>query len=456
MRDSNGHKQEENLNDHKIIGAGILCFFSFLLFYGLTARSNVQISDEVAMAATGVSLATDGDLAIDEWQWLQDAITIGQIGRGEHLYSKYFPGNIYSFAAVYRLMDKQNDTPYLWSAKDLNATIPPTILAPSNRAARFALKINAFYGALGMTALFFLLNRYFDWKTTVVTVLLTGLSTDWWYQSRGFTSEVGAGAFLIASLCFMAYQRPYASSLMLGISILFRPTSLLALPIWGKAVWKKVPETIFSGVLIIAALLLLAYYNWARFGSVATFGYGVENFTSNWYDGLYGLLLSPGRSLFVYSPILTLAIPGTFMLYKKEKSVALVSVAIVVSHVFVIALWHSWDGGWSWGSRLLTPIIPVLGFLTAAAVEYAWQKRGDMFVVIILAMLGTGVQLLALARDPMKTIVESVVYGDIKYEETVLSINHSWIAIQIKSLQHWQICDLDAYTLRQWFGDCPQ
>ena len=408
------------------------------------------------MAASGVSLVTDGDLSIDEWQWLQDAIGIGQIGRGKHLYSKYFPGNVYSFAIVYHLMEKQNDLPYLWSAKDINETVPPTILAPSNRAARFALKINAFYGALAMTALFGLLSRYFDWKTTVVTVMLTGLCTDWWYQSRGFTSEVGAGTFLIASLCFMAYQRPFVSSFMLGISILFRPTSILALPIWGKAIWNKDKGTIFSGFLIIAALLLLAYYNWARFSSITTFGYGNENFTSNWYDGLYGLLLSPGRSLFVYSPILTLAIPGALMLYKREKSLALISIVIVVAHIFMIALWHSWDGGWAWGSRLLTPILPILGFLTASAVEYAWKKRGDMLVVIILAMLGTGVQILALARDPMKTIVESVVYGNIKYEETVLSINHSWIAIQIKSLQHWQLCDLDAYTLRQWFGSCAQ
>jgi hypothetical protein len=122
----------------------------------------------------------------------------------------------------------------------------------------------------------------------------------------------------------------------------------------------------------------------------------------------------------------------------------------------MIAMWHSWDGGWSWRSRLLTPTVPILGFLTASAVELVWKKRGDMLVVIILELLGVGVQVSVLAQDPMKTIVESVSFGNIKYEETVLSIEHSWIAIQIKSLQHWQICDLDAYTIRQWFGICSQ
>ena len=437
--------------------AAVVCFLSFLVIYGLTARSNAQVTDEVAMAAAGVSLVTDGDLSIDEWQWIQDAIGVGQTGREGHLFPKYFPGNIYSFALLYRLTIRQNDTPYFWFAKDINDAIGPMILAPSNRAARFALKINAGYGALAMAALFLLLSRDYDWKTVIATVILTGLCTDWWYQSRGFLSEVGAGAFLITGLCFMAYQKPYSSSLVLGISILFRPTNIISIPILGKVLWKKDNKTILITVLIFCAtLLFLAYYNWARFSSPINFGYGNESFTSKWYDGLYGLLFSPGRSLFVYSPILALAIPGFMMLYKREKSMAIISAVIVVSQIIIIALWHSWDGGWTWGSRLLTPVIPILGFLTAPAIEYAFKSRRDLFVMIFLAMLGVGVQILAIARDPLKTIVESVVYGNVNYEETVLSIKNSWIVIQAKSLQNWQFCDLDAYTIRQWFGQCSK
>lgn len=448
---------EPKKNNRYLLVASIVCFFSFLGIYGLTARSNAQVTDEVAMAAAGVSLVTDGNLSIDEWQWLQDAIGVGQTGRDGHLYPKYFPGNIYSFAFVYRLTTRQNDSPYFWSANDINDAIEPMILASSNSAARLALKINAVYGAFAMTTLFILLSRYYDQKTTIATVILIGFCTDWWYQSRGFLSEVGAGAFLIAGLCFMAYQKPYVSSLLLGVSILFRPTNIIALPILGKAVWNKDNKTIITSILIFSAvLLLLAYYNWARFGSPFNFGYGNESFISNWYDGLYGLLFSPGRSLFVYSPILALAIPGFMMLYKREKSMAVIPAVIVALQVFIIALWHSWDGGWTWGSRLLTPVIPILGFLTAPAIEYAFKNRGDLLIVIFLSMLGVGVQFLAIARDPIKTIVDSVVYGNVNYEETVLSIKNSWIAIQAKSLENWRFCDLDAYTIRQWFGWCSQ
>ena len=71
--------------------AGSLCFVSFLLFYGLTSRGNLQTSDETAVFATGISLATRGNLAIDELQWLDSRVNVGQKGRDGHFYTKYFP-----------------------------------------------------------------------------------------------------------------------------------------------------------------------------------------------------------------------------------------------------------------------------------------------------------------------------------------------------------------------------
>ncbi len=318
-----------------------------------------------------------------------------------------------------------------------------------------ALKANAVFGALAMTALFLLLNLYFDWKISLITILLVGICSDWWYQSRGFFSEVGAGAFLISSLYFAALEQPYQSSFALGLSLLFRPTNIIALPIWAKATWNKRRTAIWSGVGIVFGLIILAFFNWTRFGSVFQFGYVNEGFTSNVFIGLYGILLSPGRSLFVYSPILTLAIPGAWLLYKREKALTLLCMWTVGSYLILVASWHNWDGGWSWGSRLLTPIVPVLGFLVAPAIEYAWRKRGDILVIAALAVLGFGVQIIALASDPIQILVNSVIYGGINYNETIATIHNSWLVLQLRSLQHWQICDLDAYTLRQWFTSCP-
>lgn len=435
--------------------AGALCFIVFLFIYGVTSRADLQLTDEVAVFTSAISLETQGALEIDKLQWLNDTINIGTVGGDGHLYSKYFPGNVITAAIVYNLTKTQADQPYLWIApKDINPEMGVLELAPSNTGARIALKINALFGALAMTALFLLLKQYFDWKTSITTVILVGLCTDWWYQSRGLLSEVGAGAFLITSLCFSAYQKPHHSGFAFGLSLLFRPTNIIALPVWGKSVWNKGGNAVWSVLAVIAGGLGVMFFNWIRFGSIFDFGYGSESFVPNLLDGLYGALLSPGRSLFLYSPILTLAIPGALSFYKKEKTLTIVSVLTVLLYVFMVASWHSWDGGWSWGSRLLTPIIPILGFLTASAIEYAWGRRADILVVVILSLLGFGVQLAALAKNPLETLVQFVVYGGVDYNETVNSVNNSWLALQLRSLKNWQICDLDAYTIRQWLGVC--
>jgi hypothetical protein len=443
MRNKLPSLNREKMTTHHKVLVGTICFLSFLLFYGITARSQPQVSDEVAMFASGVSLVKNGNLAIDEWQWLQDEFNIGSRGRGGHLYPKYFPGNIYASAFIYKMTAKQNDQPYLWHRQTL---------APSNVGARMALKTNAVFGALAMTALLFLLLRTFDWRTTIATVLLTGICTNWWYQSHGFMSEVGAGAFMIAGLCFMAYQNPSFTSLSIGISILFRPTNLLALPIWVKSVFDKGARAIWTGIFILFGLIGLALFNWIRFASFSNFGYGSETFTPHLLEGLYGVLLSPGRSIFIYSPVIILAIPGALMLYKTDKAFALVCISTVLSYILMAALWDLWDGGWTWGSRLLTPIVPILGFLMAPVIDYAWGKREMIFVILIFSFLGLSIQLLALANDPAQAMIKYVTNGNIPYIDTLYTVKNSWIALQIRNLQNWNRCQIDAYTLHQWLG----
>jgi hypothetical protein len=429
----------------------ILCFLAFALFYGVASRADLQLTDEVAVFASAVSLAEQGDLSIDELRWLDETINLGDTGAGGHLYAKYFPGNLFSAAAIYRLAQSA-DQPFLWHVPRDVSEIGAVELASSNRGVRFALRLDAVFGALAMTFLLLLLLRHFDWKTAVVTVLFVGVGSDWWYQSRGFLSEVGAGALLIASLYFADQQKSHASSLALGLSLLFRPTNLIGLPVWLKSAWEK--KSIGSVWGILLGGLGLALFNWIRFASPLNFGYRDESFTPNLLDGLYGVLLSPGRSVFLYSPILTLAIPGAWMFYKKQKSLTLAAALTVVSYILMAASWHSWDGGWAWGSRLLTPILPLLGFLSAPAIDSAWGRRGDFAVVLILALLGFGIGLTALAANPLDSLVNAVVYGGVEYNETINSVQNSWLALQLQSLKGWQFCRLDSYTLRLWFGNC--
>ena len=426
--------------------AGSICFVSLLLFYGITARGKLQASDEAAVFASGISLATHGHLAIDDLQWLQDHVNIGERGPDGHLYTKYFPGNIFGVALIYKLTAQPNDQPYVWARE----------LASSATGASWALRVNALWGAIGMTSLLFLLKRYFDWRTAIATVLLIGICSDWWYQSRGLFSEVGAGAFLVTGLCLMAYDKPYASSTALAVSILFRPTNILALPVWAVSAWRKPRAAIGSALIVIAAGAFLCWFNYIRFGSILNFGYASERFGGPFFKNLEGVLFSPGRSPFVYSPILVLAIPGTWLLLRKQPILALICLVVIAAYVFTVARLFNWAGGTSWGARLITPTAPLFGVLLAPTVDYIWKNKLLAAAALLLGFAGFSVQMLALLRDPMRVMMEHVATGEIENQETLYTLRNSWLALQIRSMPSWQPCDLDASTLQAWFADCRQ
>ena len=431
-----------------LIPAGIT-FVCFLLFYGITARGALQTSDESAVFATGAAVAMHGTLAIDELDWLNEHVSLGKKGPDGHLYCKYFPGNIFGVALIYKLAARAGDEPYIW-VRDIQ-------LADSAPAARLAMSLDALWGALAMTALLLLVRRYFDWRTAIATVVLMGICSSWWYQARGLYSEGGAGCFLILSLCFAAYEKPYGCSTALALSFLFRPTNLIGLPIWVRAVWGNWRQAVLSSPIIAAGGLTLALFNWVRFGSPLDFGYyGKEAFSGSIVTGLNGLFFSPGGSIFVYSPVLLLAIPGIWLFFKREKSLTIAAMLPVLGYVVVIAAWYGWTGGASWGCRLLIPIVPLLGFFIAPAVAQAWKRKWLAAAIALLAVAGFSVQVLALLRDPLRVMIEHVANGEVNYNDTLYTVHDSWMALQIRSLSNWQSCDLDSYNLRHWFTQCPK
>lgn len=434
--------------------AVILCFFVFLIIYGITSRADLQLSDEFAVFASGVSLATRGSLDIDEVMFVHERDSVGQIGADGHLYSKYFPGNVLGTALIYRLTQKALDEPYISLAHNL--TPDPHIMAPSERGARWALRLNAFLGAIGAAALYAILLRRFSFKAATITVLLFGLCTQWWYESRGLFSEVGAGTLMILAVNFADTGSPLWSGLSLGLSLLFRPTNLLGIPIWLYGVWKRGWKSVWTGIFILAGVCLLLAYNWLRFNSPWIFGYGGETFDGWIVEGLVGVFFAPGRSLFFYSPVVILCISGGISLYKADKLYTASLLSVIAGYIVSTAMWHSWDGGTAWGSRLTTPVLPMLAILLAPMVEKALSPNPEKsrFYVILLAVLGFGVQLLTLSANTLYVLIYYMSLESVPYGDTVNSFQDSWFALQVRFLEHWNICNVDAYSIQQLFTQC--
>jgi hypothetical protein len=149
--------------------------------------------------------------------------------------------------------------------------------------------------------------------------------------------------------------------------------------------------------------LALGLYNLVAFGSPIKQGYGSAHLTSSLKlsgritDGLPGLLLSPGRGLFVYSPVLLFAIYGAI----KGRRVLLYACCAMgfLADLLVTSNLDQWYGGESFGARKLADTLPLLAVLLVPAVDAIVRTR---WMLVYLAALAWSVlvQLLAASAWP--------------------------------------------------------
>jgi hypothetical protein len=104
-------------------------------------------------------------------------------------------------------------------------------------------------------------------------------------------------------------------------------------------------------------------YNAHVFGNVLG---GYAQFVSPNHDPIVavcGILLSPGKGLFFFSPVLLFALAAPFRRpswSSSRRTLVLACLLLIAGQLVMISFWPIWYGGWSWGWRLLTEIGPPL------------------------------------------------------------------------------------------------
>jgi hypothetical protein len=205
----------------------------------------------------------------------------------------------------------------------------------------------------------------------------------------------GAGAVLVT------YQENYALLLPLVAMAVAAKASEGRTSAPGRLRQPIDPPTIrryvaFGAASSVGLLALMAFnyarfaapFNEGRFDDPMIFGRG------NVLAGLLGLLVSPGKSLLLFSPPLVLAFLGGHRLFALAPALATAIVAVSLTHLLVVAQVVFFGGDWCWGPRYLLVLIP-LGALASPLVA----THARRIIVPVLVSLGVLIQVLAISVD---------------------------------------------------------
>ena len=145
----------------------------------------------------------------------------------------------------------------------------------------------------------------------------------------------------------------------------------------------------------IPAVILWAWYNQARYGNPVKVGYdSVVKLNHSFFAGLYGLLLSPGRGLILYAPLILVAAAGVPRAWRRDRVLVATGILVLVSRLVFFSPFWGWYGGGNFGPRYVLPAIPILAIGLIEIIPIMAKLRVEwraIMAVIAAASLAVGV-----------------------------------------------------------------
>jgi hypothetical protein len=299
------------------------------------------------------------------------------VGQNELTYSKYGLAQSLVALPLYLLG-------MVWRSISGTAHAPRTV----------ALMLNSLLTA-GTAGLLVLLARELgsSVRAGLLLALAFALCTPAWPYTHTFFSEPLAafclGGAALAAVRFSKTNQPgwiFLTGGALGLALFTRINALAALPAFALYIaltWRTESASSCSvfkqaalgllGLMLASTLMLI--YNLIRSGNPLDFGYYTSNWETPFFQGLYGLTLSPGKGILWYAPPIVLGMLGLPAFLRQHPREAILCVGILVGYILIHCSYTYWEGGWAWGPRLILPMLPFA--LLPAVTVLSRPRTGD-------------------------------------------------------------------------------
>jgi len=238
------------------------------------------------------------------------------------------------------------------------------------------------FSGLAAAFLFLAVGRRWSRGPAAQTALLFAFGTSVWSTSQSLWQHPAALLFLSLALVALARAEDdpvwaARAGLPLGLAVAARHAALPLVAVVALGTLVRWPRRSLGFALWAApAALGVLLYDALHFGSPFAHGFSgslAERFSGAWGTGHLGLLISPGRGLLVFTPLVAVAALGWVRELGRplERPLAATLGGAVLAHWLVMGAWAEWHGGWCWGPRLMSEALPLLFFYLPAGLERA-------------------------------------------------------------------------------------
>jgi len=280
----------------------------------------------------------------------------------------------------------------------------------------------------------------FDGKTAVLTVCVFGIFTPAFpYAKNSFDVVSTSFLYVFALYTVLRFRQSshclwvVLSGVLLGFALLTRITTLLLLPFFVFYILIALREQkqrtfyilnrLFLFLIpVVATVLFIAWYNTLRFGVFYEDGHSTDaavKLTTPVIVGLIGQLVSPGKGLFIYSPILLFSFFGIRRCYERFKWEAILIFGVIVVNVLFHSKLVNWSGDWCWGPRFCLLFVPFLCILIGCVIDSKIFDRHRLLrkLWMVFLLLSLSVQILGVTIDGSRRIGNRFTSGSVTPSE---------------------------------------
>lgn len=292
---------------------------------------------------------------------------------------------------------------------------------------------NSFFGAfLGVVMFVYFYIIGLSKKQSLFMSLITLFTTNLFvYTKHSVAHMMFTSCLLLSFLNIKLYFKKnkkiflFIAGLAFGVVIItYNLTFILTIPplllyfllLLGKSKQKLVYAIINTILFLIGTfpfLLVFLWFEHTRAPAVQSLGslikeYGIYRAlhvpVGVFIEGVYGQLISPGRSLFIYSPLLIIPILFWHKIKKSVLPELSAFVLLTITYVFFYSIQFSyggsdrgyaafWHGESSWGPRYLVVLIP-FGMLVVGHIYRSISIRARLLIFLPLLIFGLYVEVL--------------------------------------------------------------